>query len=116
MATITSGDQQRICHSDNTWTGLVPTVTCNSEFLQYLQLTRCVSYVLLTVVTCLPLTNPENGEVVTFNNNNYQSSATYSCNAGYVLTPSDGGVRVCGEDGEWTGVAPTCLRKLEIES
>ena len=70
-----------------------------------------MSYVLLTVVTCPSLIDPNNGRVFT-SNNNYPSIATYTCNTGYILTPSDGGTRVCGADGEWTGVIPTCPREL----
>ena len=76
-----------------------------------LTVTQCVSYVLLTVVTCPELANPDNGMVDT-SNNIYLSTPVYTCNSGYVLTPSDGGVRVCGADGEWTGVAPTCPREF----
>ena len=88
-------------------------MTCTSKFLQCKQLTQCVSYVLLTVVTCPELTDPNNG-IILKPNNNYLSTAVYTCNTGYVLTPSDGGTRVCGADGEWTGVAPTCPRELVI--
>ena len=70
-----------------------------------------MSYVLLTVVTCPPLTNPDNGVVFT-PNNNYLSTAQYICTSGFMLTPSNGNVRMCGDDSEWTGVAPTCQREL----
>ncbi len=70
-----------------------------------------MSYVLITVVDCGPLDNPDNGEVTT-SSTTYGSVATYTCTSGYILTPSDGGVRVCGADGQWTGVAPTCPREL----
>ncbi len=74
-------------------------------------LTQCVSNVLLTVVTCPPLTHPDNGAVST-PNNNYLSIAVYTCITGYVLTPSNGATRVCGADGEWSKDALTCPRKL----
>ena len=73
----------------------------------------CINNVLLTVVTCPSLTDPGNGEVST-SNNNYLSTASYTCNTGYILTPSDGGTRVCDTDGQWTGVEPTCSRELVI--
>ena len=69
-----------------------------------------MSCVFLTVVTCPPLTNPDNGGVTT-SGATFASLATYTCTTGYILTPSNGGFRVCGEDGEWTGVAPTCPRE-----
>ncbi len=71
-----------------------------------------MSYVLLTVVTCPPLTHPDNGMVITSNSNNYQSSAIYTCTTGFIFTASSGGVRMCGADGQWTGDAPTCPREL----
>ncbi len=72
-----------------------------------------MSYVLPIVVTCPPLTHPDNG-VISTSNNNYLGTAVYTCNTGYIRTPIDGGVRVCQFNGQWTGVAPTCPRELII--
>ncbi len=73
----------------------------------------CELYVFLHIATTCPLTDLENGEVTT-NGLTYLSLAMYTCNTGYVLTPSNGSVRVCEADGEWTGEIPTCLRELEM--
>ncbi len=74
-----------------------------------------MSYILLTVVTCPALTDPGNGGVtLSPNNNNYLTVATYTCTTGYVLTPSDGGMRTCEAEGQWTGDAPTCPRELAM--
>ena len=62
-------------------------------------------------VTCPSLIEPDNGEV-SVSSNTFGSVVSYICTPGYVLTPSNGGVRVCEEDGQWTGVAPTCPREL----
>ncbi len=71
-----------------------------------------MSYVLLTVVDCGPLNNPDNGEVTT-SGFKYLNLAVYSCTtSGYILIPSDSSVRVCGADGEWTINPPTCEREL----
>ncbi len=72
---------------------------------------------MLTVNTVCELCPPHSchlsyGMISKPSNNNYQSIASYTCNNGYVITPNDGGVRVCGEDGEWAGVAPACPREL----
>ncbi len=110
-AIITSGDQQRICQSDNTWTGSAATVTCNRECYNS-ALTQCVSYVLLTGF-CPTLTDLVNGQMIISQGFMFQSVALYICNAGYVLTPStNGGIISCGADGEWSGVEPTCQREL----
>ncbi len=63
------------------------------------------------VVTCPTLTDPANGGVLT-TSSTFLSGASYFCDTGYVLTPSNGGSRSCGADGEWSGVEPTCQREL----
>ncbi len=75
---------------------------------------QCLSYVLFTVVTCPELTNPDNGGVTT-TGATFGSLASYTCNTGYILTPSDDATRMCRADGEWTGVAATCPRELANE-
>ncbi len=64
-----------------------------------------------TVVTCPVLTSPTNGALST-PNLNYLTIATYSCDTGYVFTGST--LRQCLATGQWSGVAPTCPRELEL--
>ena len=40
------------------------------------------------------------------------STATYSCNDGFTLEGQS--TRTCQDDGEWSGSAPTCERKLDV--
>ena len=58
-------------------------------------------------VTCDNLDPPTNGEVVF--GNGFGETATYSCSVEFMLNGS--AQRSCGADGEFTGVAPTCVRK-----
>ena len=58
-----------------------------------------------TVVDCLSLPDPSNGAVM-FNTTTFESTATYSCDSGYSRNGSE--TRMCGSDGMWTPVAPTC--------
>ena len=54
---------------------------------------------------CPVLVNPDNG-IVAVTGNLRGDMATYSCNAGYELVGEP--LRVCDEQGEWSGTAPTC--------
>ena len=64
---------------------------------------------------CTSLTSPSNGLISygpdTTSPFNYQTTATYSCNAGYGLSGGDR-TRQCvsfgSGDGGWSGTAPTC--------
>ena len=65
--------------------------------------------------TCPSLEAPENGGVVftplPMPFHHVGSMAIYSCDNGY---EADGGStvrRVCGADGAWNGMAPTCVRE-----
>ena len=51
------------------------------------------------------LTDPANG-IVKFGSTNVRATATYVCNKGFVLVGS--AVRVCQQDGEWSGEEPIC--------
>ena len=57
---------------------------------------------------CNRLENPAFGSV-RFTGTTIGSRANYSCNSGYALVGDR--VRVCRQDGEWSGEAPTCTRR-----
>ena len=63
----------------------------------------------LTVADCGFLEDPENG-VVMLSGNTVGSTATYECDAGYVLVGGEE-TRTCQENGQWSGAAPSCIRK-----
>ena len=58
---------------------------------------------------CPVLENPENG-AVTITGQEPGDTASYVCNLGYILDGSN--TRTCQASGIWSGVAPTCNRKL----
>ena len=63
---------------------------------------------LLSGIECDPLDKPDNGDVI-IESTLFQAIATYTCNPGYELIGT--AQRICGGEGVWTGVAPTCRRK-----
>ena len=79
----------------------VPTITYCSDFI--------VSYTV--AVDCGNLANPTNGEV-DLTGTIVDSTATYSCDDGFTLQGQS--TRTCQDDGQWSGSAPTCERKLDV--
>ena len=61
--------------------------------------------IFLFTVMCPSLPNPGNG-TVTLSGTTPLSSAIYSCNDGFL--PVGQVVRLCGNNGEWSGSAPIC--------
>ena len=59
----------------------------------------------VVVVDCGGLMDPENG-AVTVTNITFNSTATYSCNDGYILVGDT--TRTCLASGLWSGTAPLC--------
>ena len=64
----------------------------------------------ITAVDCGPLTNLTNGLVHTSNGTTFGSTATYTCDTGYMLSGSQS--RTCGADGSWTSLEPFCEGSL----
>ena len=73
----------------------------------------CISF-FSTVVDCLTLSDPINGQVDQASGTTFGETATYSCNTGYSLM--GGSTRTCQATGEWSGSAPTCQRMLLLSS
>ena len=93
------GDMTRTCEATGSWSG--SDTTCESTlFVAY-----TVS-ILSAVVTCPPLTNPDKG-MVSVPNNNFESTATYTCVPGYTVSGGDM-PRTCEATMMWSGAAPTC--------
>ena len=61
--------------------------------------------VLAVIVKCDDLTAPANGEVDQ-PGNSVGTMASYSCKDGFELIGDK--TRTCQENGEWSGMAPTC--------
>ena len=63
------------------------------------------------VITCSALSDPENGNVhVTSSDFRYATTATFSCDPGYVIIGESR--LVCTETGQWSAPVPTCERKF----
>ena len=67
-------------------------------------------FLILTVVDCGNLTNPENSSVNHSAGTTFQQTATYSCDTGYGLVGDS--TRTCQATGNWSGSAPTCQGML----
>ena len=73
-------------------------------------MTYCSMFVYLSLIDCGTLPNPDNGGVSYSNGvTTYQEVATFTCDAGYILT----GVvtRTCLASGNWDGSSPVCVIK-----
>ena len=68
----------------------------------------CHFLISLIAVTCVPLEHPADG-LVEFNGISVGSSAVYYCNDGFILEGTE--ALVCQEDGRWSDIPPTCVRK-----
>ena len=64
-----------------------------------------------TAVDCGPLDPPMDGSV-TLTGTVFGSVATYSCNDGFGLEGEE--TRECQANSQWSGEAPTCVRKYCI--
>lgn len=81
------GDDTRTCQASGEWSGEPP--TCS--------------------VTCVNLTDPQNG-AVDQDGNLPGDTARYTCNSGYNISGNE--IRICLEDGNWSGDEPVCNCKL----
>lgn len=71
-------------------------------------------YVLTVAVDCGRLDSPSNGRVVmqpTPDSTTLNSIASYFCDEGFILLGAP--VRACLQNGVWSGIAPTCMGKLD---
>ena len=66
--------------------------------------------ILTSLVRCPNLPNPLNGQV-NQQGNEPGDRATYTCNSGYELDDDDESTRICQNNGQWSGEAPTCERR-----
>ena len=63
-------------------------------------------FLILAVVDCGPLTDPDNGQVNDAAGTTFRHTATYRCNTGYGLVGNR--TRTCQATGNWSGSVPTC--------
>ncbi|XP_065905188.1 P-selectin-like [Dysidea avara] len=86
------GSTSRTCGDDGNWSGTDTTCT--------------------RVVTCPPLTAPDNGDIDCSLGDDGEANpgdtCTFTCDGGYELGGSSS--RTCGDDGSWSGTDTTCTR------
>ena len=58
--------------------------------------------------TCSVLEQPKNGRVTQFGNTP-GNLAVYLCKSGFEIEGGMDNTRTCGDDGKWSGEAPTCI-------
>ena len=108
MLDITNGE----VFTDGLDTGSVATYTCNDGYLLFGDKTRTCrdgmwsgTEPVCVLNACGPLSDPANGNV-TVSGLASGSTATYSCDSGYMLSGT--GTRTC-QNLQWTGEAPICI-------
>ena len=62
-----------------------------------------------TAVDCGQPDDPDDNGSVNVDTTTFGSTATYSCDDGYILTGSE--TVVCQADRSWSDTAPACIRK-----
>ncbi len=102
-----TGDATRTCQANGMWSGSVP--ACNRTFKHTSQSLVFMNPFFPLVINCGPLSGPDNG-LVTITVDDFGRKGSYSCDTGYLLTEDV--IRVCEVNGDWSGTAPTCDRKL----
>ena len=69
---------------------------------------------LVLLVSCLPLTDPNNGMINCLLGDDevpsYEDTCSFTCNTGYELTGSDS--RTCQSNGSWSGSDDVCRRGI----
>jgi len=73
---------------------------------------KTMLFILCSVVDCGTPSTISNGDVI-FSSTTFGANVTYFCNDSYNMTNPAAGVRVCTEDGYWSGSLPECLCKSE---
>ena len=116
---LANGDQRRECDEDGLWTGEPPICVRIGEwkllFTQKVQnfiLYTCIMHT-YSVIVCPPLRDPTFGRV-RLSGNTPGSTATYTCVDRYELDGEP--TRTCQSNGQWSGDAPTCTRKSEMQT
>ena len=73
-------------------------------------------FTITSIVSCLPLTDPNNGIISCSLEDDgvpsYEDTCSFTCDTGYELTGSD--TRTCQSDGSWSGSDTVCKRGIVI--
>ena len=98
-----SGNSQRECLSDGTWSG--DPLICLRMLLQILPSHHIMHNIVFSSAFCPDLTDPPNGNH-SITGNTVGHIAIFECDPGYELIGDD--VLGCQEDGQWTSSVPSC--------
>ena len=99
-----SGSQSRTCGADGNWTSSEP--SCNGKLFSLVEHASPVMHLINKVVDCGSLTDPDNGQVNTPSVTTFGSTATYTCNMGYMLSHQQ--TVMCSSNGTWSPASPSC--------
>ena len=84
-----------------------------ASFPTFIVIVNILLYRVLTDMNCSTLTEPANGQISYTAGATFGQTATYSCNAGYILVGDS--TRTCQPTGVWSGSAPTCQGMLLLK-
>ena len=105
-----------MCQPSGQWTGEPPVCECmqTTTYIFQFAANEHHFHVLLTgIYDCGRVQDPENGWVnITGAERN--ATAEYYCTEGYRLV-NGSPTRTCGEENQWTGIAPTCQGKFATD-
>ena len=109
---ILVGEQTRTCQASGEWSGKSP--FCRRKYTVITQAGQAARNFVKVVHSllaedCGSLQDPQNGQV-TLTGTVFGSTATYSCNTGFILVGER--TRVCRASGEWSGKSPICQRRF----
>ena len=113
---VLDGPATRTCSDDGSWTG--PDPLCNRMYIYMVHITSLIFFLLSNAaVDCGMLVAPSNGSVMMSppDTTTLNSITTYFCNDGFQVSLGQS-VRVCQQNGLWSGTAPSCVCKLIASS
>ena len=66
----------------------------------------CFILIIAVLADCGPLPDPPNGQVTLMPDTLEGSTATYTCDDGFLVAGTD--TRICQSNGNWSNIEPTC--------
>ena len=106
---ILSGAQNHTCEADGVWSLSIP--SCQSECV-YISTCYSQQLLLISVLDCGFLTDPDNGQVDTSSGTTFGRTANYTCEIGYALSGSQS--RTCKANRTWSPASPVCIGKYAL--
>ena len=108
-----TGSDTRTCQSNGSWSGRNATCRRGITYIRRILFLH-VYFTIISIVSCLSLTDPNNGMISCSLGDDgvssYEDICSFTCNTGYELTGSD--TRTCQSDGSWSNSNVTCSRGI----